>query len=43
MWPFADAYPERRVADIDGQTFDYIIVGGKWNLLWQSLSSVDIH
>ncbi|CAK7198061.1 hypothetical protein SEUCBS139899_000719 [Sporothrix eucalyptigena] len=28
MWPFSTAYPERKVADVDGQTFDYIIIGG---------------
>ncbi|OAA61784.1 Glucose-methanol-choline oxidoreductase [Niveomyces insectorum RCEF 264] len=28
MWPFARAYPERCSADIDGKTFDYIVVGG---------------
>ncbi|CAK7231558.1 hypothetical protein SBRCBS47491_007972 [Sporothrix bragantina] len=28
MWPFASAYPERRVADVAGKTYDYIIVGG---------------
>ena len=32
MWPFAEAYPERKVADVDGETFDYIIVGGKLSL-----------
>ncbi|KAL1895434.1 hypothetical protein Sste5346_005240 [Sporothrix stenoceras] len=28
MWPFSEAYPERKVAEVDGQTYDYIIVGG---------------
>lgn len=29
MWPFSEAYPERKVAEVDGETYDYIIVGGK--------------
>lgn len=28
MWPFTALYPERTAADIDGKTYDYIIVGG---------------
>ena len=28
MWPFA-SYPELSAADVDGKTFDYVIVGGK--------------
>ncbi|KJR86907.1 uncharacterized protein SPSK_01526 [Sporothrix schenckii 1099-18] len=28
MWPFSEAYPERKVGDVDGETFDYIVVGG---------------
>ncbi|KAK0710298.1 hypothetical protein B0T26DRAFT_743389 [Lasiosphaeria miniovina] len=28
MWPFSSSYPEVRAAEVDGQTFDYIIVGG---------------
>ncbi|KAK0707914.1 hypothetical protein B0H67DRAFT_495577 [Lasiosphaeris hirsuta] len=28
MWPFDAPYPELRAADVDGETFDYIIVGG---------------
>ena len=28
MWPFT-SYPERSPADVDGQTYDYIIVGGQ--------------
>ncbi|KAH8880859.1 alcohol oxidase, partial [Thozetella sp. PMI_491] len=27
MWPFS-SYPERRAEDVDGKSFDYIIVGG---------------
>ena len=29
MWPFSYAYPESHVANIDGQTYDYIVVGGE--------------
>ncbi|KAK3315711.1 hypothetical protein B0H66DRAFT_498729 [Apodospora peruviana] len=28
MWPLTDSYPELSAADVDGKTFDYIIVGG---------------
>jgi choline dehydrogenase-like flavoprotein len=28
MWPFTTTYPQVRGSDVDGQTFDYIIVGG---------------
>jgi hypothetical protein len=28
MWPFTSPYPEQRLIDVDGKTFDYIIVGG---------------
>ncbi|KAB5543081.1 hypothetical protein GE09DRAFT_237530 [Coniochaeta sp. 2T2.1] len=28
MWPLSSPYPERRPEDVDGKTFDYIIVGG---------------
>ncbi|KAG7138736.1 L-sorbose 1-dehydrogenase like protein [Verticillium longisporum] len=28
VWPFSPRYPEKTVADVDGKTFDYIIVGG---------------
>jgi hypothetical protein len=28
MWPFS-SYPECSPEDVDGKTFDYIIVGGK--------------
>ncbi|KAK3380987.1 hypothetical protein B0H63DRAFT_434366 [Podospora didyma] len=28
MWPFSSPYPELRAVDVDGKTFDYIIVGG---------------
>lgn len=28
MWPFS-SYPERTAEDVDGKTYDYIIVGGK--------------
>ncbi|KAH9904750.1 hypothetical protein F4778DRAFT_770105 [Xylariomycetidae sp. FL2044] len=27
MWPFS-TYPEARVSDVDGKTYDYIVVGG---------------
>ncbi|KAL9941271.1 hypothetical protein ACHAO5_009164 [Verticillium nonalfalfae] len=28
VWPFSPTYPEKTVADVDGKTFDYIVVGG---------------
>jgi hypothetical protein len=28
MWPFA-SYPERSPEDVEGKSYDYIIVGGK--------------
>ncbi|KAK3349232.1 hypothetical protein B0T25DRAFT_547498 [Lasiosphaeria hispida] len=28
MWPFTAPYPELRAGDVDGETYDYIIVGG---------------
>ncbi|KAG7138119.1 L-sorbose 1-dehydrogenase like protein [Verticillium longisporum] len=28
VWPFSPRYPEKTVADVDGKTFDYIVVGG---------------
>ncbi|KAK5992134.1 Oxygen-dependent choline dehydrogenase [Cladobotryum mycophilum] len=28
MWPFSDSYPQLRPEDVNGKTFDYIIVGG---------------
>ncbi|KAI8298706.1 hypothetical protein K4K59_002630 [Colletotrichum sp. SAR11_240] len=28
FWPFISRYPERRVADVAGKSYDYIIVGG---------------
>ncbi|UKZ74513.1 hypothetical protein TrVFT333_002183 [Trichoderma virens FT-333] len=28
MWPFGSSYPERKPEDVDGKTYDYVIVGG---------------
>ncbi|KZL73708.1 alcohol oxidase (GMC oxidoreductase) [Colletotrichum tofieldiae] len=28
VWPFPRSYPERKAIDVDGKTFDYVIVGG---------------
>ncbi|KAK4248229.1 alcohol oxidase [Corynascus novoguineensis] len=28
MWPFAPSYPELSAADVNGKTYDYIVVGG---------------
>ncbi|KAM0331267.1 hypothetical protein ACHAQA_002937 [Verticillium albo-atrum] len=28
VWPFSPRYPERTVTDVDGKTFDYVVVGG---------------
>lgn len=28
MWPFS-RYPQCRPTDVDGKTYDYIVVGGK--------------
>lgn len=28
MWPFSTAYPLKRLEDVSGQTYDYIVVGG---------------
>lgn len=36
MWPFTSAYPERRAEEVDGKTFDYIVVGGKFLTLQPS-------
>ena len=39
MWPFGSRYPERRPEEVDGKTFDYIIVGGEListaSVLWR--------
>lgn len=29
MWPFGSSYPEHTAEDVDGKTYDYVIVGGK--------------
>jgi hypothetical protein len=28
MWPYS-SYPERRPEDVEGRTYDYIVVGGE--------------
>ncbi|OLN95213.1 L-sorbose 1-dehydrogenase [Colletotrichum chlorophyti] len=28
VWPFGRPFPERKAVDVDGKTFDYVIVGG---------------
>ncbi|OHE92230.1 choline dehydrogenase [Colletotrichum orchidophilum] len=28
VWPFSRPYPEHKAVDVDGKTFDYVIVGG---------------
>lgn len=29
MWPFSSPYPEWSPDQVDGETYDYVIVGGK--------------
>lgn len=39
MWPFV-SYPECSPEDVDGKTYDYIVVGGKVGLVFREGSSL---
>lgn len=40
VWPFSSGYPELKARDVDGQTFDYIVIGGTLTCYIQYLISL---